>query len=90
MIRIKPGYSLRQVLDAYLIMGVGKAAYRPHCIMSLNETGAFLWNLLKDGAEEKDLIIRMLAEYDVDEAAAKKDVAAFLGQLREKALIEDA
>lgn len=89
MMKTRPGYSLRKVLDAYLIMGKGREAYRPNCIMSLNETGAFLWDLLAQGAEESDLVARMLAEYDVDEATARKDVAVFLSQLREKALIDE-
>ena len=89
MIKVKPGYSLRKVLDAFLIMGSGKAAYRPNCIMSLNETGAFLWNCMLEGEDEGGLIARMTAEYDVDRDRAAKDVAAFLTQLREKSLIEE-
>ena len=89
MLKTKPGYSIRQVLDAYLIMSTGRAAYRPNCIMSLNESGAFLWGLLTEGAEENDLVARMLAEYDVDEPTARKDVALFLAQLREKDLVTE-
>lgn len=87
MIRIKPGYSLRQVLDAFLILGTGKEAYAPRCIMSLNESGAFLWRMLETGAERDELVARMTEEYDVSAETAERDVEKFLAQLREKALM---
>lgn len=87
MIRTKSGYSLRQVLDAFLILGSGKEAYAPRCIMSLNESGAFLWRILETGAEQSELVARMTEEYDVSSETAEKDVEKFLSQLREKALI---
>ena len=46
--KIKPGYILRDVMNVSVIIGVGNEAYTPNEIMSLNETGAFLWRLLED------------------------------------------
>lgn len=89
MMQLKPGYKLRQVLDMYVVMGTGKEAYRPNSIMSVNETGAFLWNLLAEGAEEAELVQKMLDSYEVDEATARSDVQRFIAQLKEKALIAE-
>jgi len=86
VIRIKEGYSLRKVLDVYLVLGTGSEAYMPNCIMSTNETGAFLWDKLKEGSEREQLISAMTAEYEVDEAAAAADIDVFLDQLRTKDL----
>ena len=87
--KIRSGYILRQVMDIYVVMGIGSEAYVPNQIMSVNETGAFLWGLLEKGAEKQELIDRMTKEYDVDPQTAEADVDAFLKQLREKALIEE-
>lgn len=87
--KIRSGYILRQVMDIYVVIGIGSEAYVPNQIMSLNETGAFLWGLLEQGAEKQDLVDRMVQEYDVDTQTAEKDVEKFLAQLREKALIEE-
>lgn len=87
--KIKAGYMLRQVMDVYLVMGVGSEAYVPNQIMSTNETGAFLWEILEKGAEHQDLVDALLREYDTDAETAGKDVDTFLNQLREKALIEE-
>ena len=87
--KIKTGYVLREVLDAYLVMGVGSGTYVPNQIMSLNETGAFLWRMLEDGTEKDELVRSMLSEYEVDSETAERDVDAFIAQLQEKALIAE-
>lgn len=89
MIRIKEGFYLRQVLDAYLVMGSDKNSYIPRTILSVNETGAFLWDILREGAEAEDLVRRMTEEYEVSAEIAQRDVETFLGQLRAKALIAE-
>ena len=86
--RIKPGYMLRKVVDIYVIIGIGEAVYNPREVMSLNETGAFLWQALEKGAERGELADSLTREYEVDAATAAADVDAFLQSLREKELIE--
>jgi len=87
--KIRNGFILRQVMDIYVVLGVGSEAYVPNQIMSVNETGAFLWGLLENGAEKLELVDSLTKEYDVDVQTAEKDVEAFLERLREKALIEE-
>lgn len=88
MIKLKPGYTLRQVLDMHLVLGTGKEAYMPRTILSTNDAGAFLWSILKDGAEPEELVRHLTEAYEVEEATARADVERFLSQLREKALID--
>ena len=87
--KIRSGYILRQVMDVSVILGIGSEAYTPNQIMSVNETGAFLWNLLEKGAEKPELVDALTKEYEVDAETAEKDVDAFLARLREKALIDE-
>lgn len=87
--KIRPGYILREVLEMYVIIGVGDEAYTPNQIMSLNETGAFLWKILEKGAEREELVDAMIREYDVDAQTAVADTDTFLAQLREKKLIDE-
>jgi hypothetical protein len=87
--KIRSGYILRQVMDIYVVLGIGSEAYTPNQIMSVNETGAFLWGLLEKGAEKQELVESLTKEYDVDAVTAEKDVEEFLEQLRTKALIEE-
>lgn len=87
--KIRSGFTLRKVIDVYVILGIGSEAYVPNQIMSVNEVGAFLWGLLEKGAEKQELVESLTNEYDVDAETAARDVEAFLSQLREKALITE-
>ena len=87
--KIRSGYMLRQVMDVYVVLGIGSEAHNPNQIMSVNETGAFLWGLLEKGAEKQELVDSLTKEYEVDVQTAEKDVEDFLDRLREKALIEE-
>lgn len=87
--KIKPGYILREVMNVFVVLGIGSETYMPNQIMSLNETGAFLWNSLKSETTEEVLVEQMIREYEVDKETAAKDVDAFLSQLRENGLIEE-
>ena len=86
--KIREGFILRQVLDIYAVIGVGSEAYMPNRIMSVNETGAFLWRMLENGAEKQELIDALLREYETDPQTAEKDVDAFLKELQDKGLVE--
>ena len=86
--KIRSGYMLRQVMDIYAVIGIGSEAYTPNQIMSVNETGAFLWKRLEEGAEKKELIDALQEEYETDFETAERDVAKFLDQLRGMKLIE--
>lgn len=85
--RIRPGYMLRKVMDIYAIIGVGSEAYVPNRIMSVNETGAFLWRILETGAERRELADALVKEYGVPLQDAERDVDTFLGQLQNKGLL---
>lgn len=87
--KIRPDFILHQVMNFYVIIGVGDEAYTPNQIMSLNESGAALWRLLEeeDGASEKDLVNALVKEYDIDEKKAAEDVEVFLKDLRERSMI---
>lgn len=87
--KIREGFILRQIMDIYAVIGIGSEAYRPNQIMSVNETGAFLWERLEKGTDKQALINALLQEYETDPVTAEKDVDAFLGQLRDKGLLDE-
>ena len=87
--KIRSGYILQQVMDVYVVMCVGDEAYNRNQIMTVNETGAFLWNLLENGADRKELAEALVREYEVDARTAEEDADEFISRLREKSLIEE-
>ena len=50
-------------------------------MITLNDTGAFLWEKLQEETTQEALVAALLGEYDVDEETAKASVAAFVEKL---------
>ena len=58
--------------------------------VALNKTGVYLWNRLKNGATEAEMIADLLETYDgVTEEKASADVKAFLEELRSRSLLSE-
>ncbi len=88
--KIKNGFILRNVSDAVVVVAVGEATKDFNGMITLNETGAFLWKALTDGcADKNELVGKLLGEYDVPRTLAEKDVDAFVAKLSEAGLLED-
>ena len=86
--KIKEGFLLKNVADSFVIVPTGANIVDFSAMITLNETGAFLWENLKNDVTEDDLISALTAEYDVDEKTAAQDVAEFVNTLKEKKVIE--
>lgn len=87
--KIKDGFILRQVAGSYIVISVGGDSVDFNGMITVNETGAFLWEKLAEGATEAELVSAMLDEYEVDEATAKADIAEFLKLLEDGKLLEE-
>ncbi|WP_347490201.1 PqqD family protein [Desulfoscipio sp. XC116] len=86
--RIKEGYLLREVAGSYVVVPTGRAALDFTGVITLNETGAFLWKLLAGDKTEQELLGALLEEYDTTEAKAKEDINIFIAKLKAADLIE--
>jgi len=79
--KIKDGYLLRNIADEWIIVPIGARIHDFNGLMTVNETGAFLWQTLSEGCTQEDLIKAMMAEYDVDIKTAENDVREFIDSL---------
>ena len=87
--KIKEGFLLRRVGDNHIVVPVGSQSVDFRCIITLNETGAFLWEQLQKPATAEDLVQALLSEYDVPADLAAHDVEVYLSALREKGLLDE-
>ncbi len=85
--KLKDGFVLRQVGGHYLVVPVGAQTVDFNGMITLNETGAFLWQRLQTECSAAELTAALLAEYDVDEATAMADVADFVEKIRQAELL---
>ncbi len=86
--KIKSGYLLRNVAAVHIIVPVGERVIDFKGLMTLNETGAFLWRLLQQETDEDALVRALMEQYEVDQATARADVAEFVDSVREAGALE--
>lgn len=79
--KIKENFLLRQVADTWIVMPIGEEMLDFNGMLSLNETGALLWQKLKEGGNVDALVNALMAEYNVSEAEAREDAEAFCKKL---------
>lgn len=85
--KLKEGFVLRNIGDSTVVVPVGAQTVDFRCIITLNDTGAFLWQQLQEDKTEEALVEALLAEYEVDTAQAKVGVDAFVSALQEADLL---
>ena len=78
--KIKDGFLLRQVAGQTVVLPVG-GGLDLNMMITLNDTGAFLWEKLQAEIDEDGLVAALLADYDVDQETARKSVQAFVAKL---------
>lgn len=87
--RQSEGYILRRTADLTVILPVGEASVRFPGMISVNETGAFLWGLLETQQTPDTLAQAMTREYEVELPQAQRDVESFLEQLRKAGAVTE-
>ena len=87
--KLNPDYIPRELMDDFLLLPSGQAALDFNGIITLNEMGRAIFQLLPQGESEAELTQRLLEEYDVGEAELRADLSEFLGQLRERNILLD-
>ena len=80
--KLKDGFILREVAGENVVLPSG-GDLDLNMMITLNDTGKFLWQLLEQNRTEADLVSALLAEYDVDEATAAAAVTGFIATLNE-------
>ncbi len=85
--KVRENFLLRKVSDSYVVVPVGSATLDFNGMITLNETGAFLWEKLQKDCTKEQLVKDMLEEYDVDEETAKKGIENFLQKVKEADLL---
>lgn len=88
ILKIKEGFLLRNVAGNDVVVPVGQATIDFNGMMSLNETGAFLFGKLIEGITRDDLIKALTDEYEVSVEKATEDVDVFIDKVRKEDLFE--
>ena len=88
--RIDSNKKVRDVAGEHIVMMQSATATDMTKVVALNATALHLYGLLQGREfDEGDVVRLMLDEYDVDEATARRDAAAWIQSMRKEGLIID-
>ena len=85
--KLKDGFILRQLAGQNVVIPSGEGMDL-NLMITLNDTGKFLWENLEKGLDEAELVAALLGEYNVDEATAAKHVNMFIQKMSENGFLE--
>ena len=74
-------FILREVADTLVLVPVGDAMIRFSGMITVNATGAYIWELLEKEQTLDTLTEALMGNYAVDRETAHADAEAFVGKL---------
>ena len=87
--KIKEGFIIREIAGSFVVVPVGQNLVDFSSMITLNETGAFLWNCLTEDTTEEILCQKLLSEYEgIEKDEALSDINEFINILKEKNILE--
>ena len=85
--KIKKGFITKKVAGDIIVIPAEQALVDFKAVITLNETGAFLWELLNEEQTKESLLEKMAQEDDGDKELMLADIEEFLSVLEEKGLL---
>ena len=87
--KIREGFILRDVADKTFVVAVGELSKMFSGIITLNETGKFIWEMLSNSATEEEIVEALLEECeDAEREIVEKDVKEFVEKLKGDKILE--
>ena len=87
MKRIKE-YIKRNIAGEIILVPAGQTAEDFNGMITLTESGDFIWEHLEEARDFNHLVELILEEYDIDKETAAQDASAFLMQLLQTGMIQ--
>lgn len=85
--KIKKGFILREVAGSNVVVCVdGELSFNG--MITLNETGAFIWKQLEKELSNEDIARELAASYEVDFETALSDINRFTEKMNEAGILE--
>lgn len=87
--KLKYNFVTNKVADRIVAVAVGEDAEKFSGFIKMNETGAYIFNMLKNDVTEEEITAAMEKEYEgVTKEKLCNTVKEFIGQLNESGVIE--
>lgn len=87
--KIKRDFALRKVMHSWMVLPIGANNTHLNSMLTLNETGAMLWQHLENGCTQEELVQALLAKYAVSKEQAAEDVEEFIATLHQLGCLDE-
>ena len=87
--KIKSGFMLKEIAGSFVVVPVGQDLVDFSSMVTINETGAFLWKILENGSTPEEMCTKLLAEYEgIQRKEALADIDEFVNALKKNNILE--
>jgi methyltransferase-like protein len=83
-----PDIVTRKTGSEYVLVPVANNIADMNSVYTLNETGAFIWELMDGTRNVEEIINRFVEEYNIDSETATADIFEFAENLKEYLIIK--
>lgn len=80
--KIKDTFVLSEIGGSYIVIPTGSETVDLNGMITLNETGYFMWNKMQNDITKEELIDEFLKEYDVERDVVSADIDEFIEKLK--------
>ncbi len=86
--KIKKNFTLRQVAGTWVVLPLSSATVDFTGMLTLNDTGIVLWNMLETDTTREAMANALAEEYDVTYEQALADIDEFVAKLNAAGCID--
>lgn len=86
--KISKGFCLTNIVGENIVVPIGTKNVSFKKMITLNDSGAFLWKQLEAEKTEEELLSAIMKCYEIDEATAAKDLKNFISILKDAEILE--
>ncbi|MBO5280537.1 MAG: PqqD family protein [Clostridia bacterium] len=79
--KLREDFALKQIAGTFVVLPLGKKTVDFTGMLTLNETGRMLWELLSNGCSRDGLAEALVREYGIPMETALTDVDEYLDKL---------
>jgi hypothetical protein len=76
-----PDIVTRKTGNEYVLVPIANNIADMNSVFTLNETGAFIWELIDGKRNIEEIIIALTEEYDIDTRSASEDVVSLINNM---------
>ena len=87
--KLKYNFVTNEVADKIVAVAVGDDLEKFNGFIKMNDTGAYIFNMLKNDVTEEEIVEAMKKDYsDATEEEIKETVCGFVGKLKDADVLE--